>query len=184
MMKRVLGILCVIAMAVLLTGVFYLTCITEIQKTWLDMDAGELYNQTTDPLYEGTSYCQHFIAQRSIVDEMLIRVVTWGREYVAEDQLTIEVVEDVTGKIIDQCAVPLSEFEDNRLYALPFSGLRLDKGMWYSLRITGYAAEETRSVSIMLSNRGDPDWEFCMKDGDYAQMEQDLSIIIRGRGMV
>ena len=183
-MRRIFGLLCVIAVPALLVGVFYMTCITEIQKTWLDMDAGESYNQTTEPLYEGTSYCQHFIAQRSIVTEMLIRVVTWGREYAAEDRLTIEVAEDAAGTVVAHCSVPLSAFEDNQLHALPFSGLRLDKGEWYSLRVTGHAAEEARSVSIMLSDRGNPDWEFCVRDGDDARMEQDLSIIIRGRGMI
>lgn len=181
-MKRVLGVLGAAVAATLLVSIFYLTCITEVEKTWMDLDAGDSYGQTTEPLYEGTAYCQHFIAQRGTVNEMLIRVITWGRAYAAEDRLSVELVAEESGEVVGQCAIPLSDFADNCLYALPFSGLHLEKGSWYVLRIAGHAEEEAHSISLMLSDRGDPGWEFCEKED--GPMERNLSIIIRGRGMV
>jgi len=183
MIKKLIYLAGSVLLLALMVFALYATCITEVQKTWLDLDAGASFGHITEPLYEGNAYCQHFIAQRSQVDEMLLRIITWNREYSKEDQLTASIIADSTGETVAECRIPLTDVVDKQLYALPLSGIHLDKGAWYTLQLSGNATEEEHSVSLMLSDRGADMWEYCVHNEKEEPMDYDLSIIIRGRGM-
>ena len=159
----------------------YMTCITEITKLWLDMDSGEYFNETTEPLYAGNIYDQYFVAQRSIIESAKFRVVTWEREYSSTDVLSVSIIHRDTGEVAAHCSIFLRDLEDNRMTEIPLEGTHLKKGEWYCLRFEGNTTDEAHSISIMLSDRGEDGWVYSEFNGE--QMDHDLSVSIEGRGM-
>lgn len=180
-MKRLILSLAAVAGVLAMLVVLYLTCITEVEKTWMDTDAGVEYEKTTEPLYLGTYYQTHFIAQRSVLDELWFRPVTWHREYRDGDVLSVELRSDRDGGLIAQCLVPLSALPDNQMTILPISEVRLVKGEWYSLRFEGYAEEEEHSISLLRTDRGDSKWVYSEENGK--RMEDGLVVRMKGHGV-
>lgn len=180
-MKKAAKLLIGLALCGGMIVTLYMTCITEVKKTWLDLDAGDSFNHTTEALYEGNVYDQYFIAQRSIVEQLRFRAVTWNREYGPDDVLSVSVICAETKEVVAECDISLQDLEDNRMAELPLQGIRLIKGDWYILRFEGHATEEPHSISIMLSDKGDSGWEYCKYNGEL--QEYNLAVSIEGRGM-
>lgn len=180
-MKLLKGFLSVLIIAVLLCSVWYVTCITEIPKEWLNTDAGSDFGITTQPLLAEEKIEQHFCVRRSEIQSIAVRAVTWDRAYSTDDTICIRILEHDTDVVVAQCDMKLSEFNNNELTQLPFQGLRLKKGAWYSLEFIGKAQTEEKSISLMYSDTTDSEWMYC-RDGSELS-EYNLSLKIIGTGM-
>jgi len=169
----------VVLMSVAVLGlVLFITCMTEVQYEWLDVDAGPEFGNVTQPLLEGEKIEQYFVADRSVIQSISVRALTWDRAYAQEDTVSIRIVELETGDTIAQRDMKLSEFKNNELTELPFEGIKLKKDAQYSLEFVGRARSEEESISLMYS-------DIAVSAGTYCQPEMgyNLSIRIIGTGM-
>lgn len=106
-----------------------------------------------------TSLDECYYSEGEKINNVQVRTVTWGRNYPDSLDLQLKVIQKKTGNIVGSATISANKLPNNDYCTFDFSGLKLDKGQWYTFRLSASepVKNEKQAIYLLRSNDGTAD---------------------------